>query len=78
MTVESERTAMAASVTARRARSELEAAEVRARDAVIAFVDAALTAGWTWDRIAAELGISSTAVRRYYQRNRRRTHGGDI
>lgn len=78
MTVEAERRAMAASEPARRARRELAAAEVKARGAVVSFVDAALEAGWTWDRIAGELGISSTAVRRYYRRNRRRTHGGDI
>lgn len=78
MTVDAERRAMAASETARRARANLAAVERQTRDVVIDFVDDALAAGWTWDRVAGALGISATAIRRYYRRNRRRTHGGDI
>lgn len=78
MTVESERRAMAASLTARDVRREVRQRQHEERHAVVCFIDAALEAGWVWDRIGKELDITSTAARRYYDRNRRRTHGGDI
>lgn len=69
---------MAASMSAQHARRGLRDAQADERLAVVTYVDEALSAGWPWDRIAAELDVSPTAIRRYYDRNKRRTHGGDI
>lgn len=78
MTVEAERRASALSEPVRLARAAVDRAEHHARLCTIDYVDAALEAGWTWPRIGAELSLSATGIRRYYTRNRRKTHGGDI
>lgn len=61
---------------AKDARKRLATAKTTERDAVVRFVDEALQSHWTWDRIGTSLGVTATAARRYYQRNRRKTHGG--
>lgn len=61
---------------ARQARQLLSNARTSERDATVTFVDEALLSHWTWERIGTSLGITATAARRYYQRNRRNTHGG--
>jgi hypothetical protein len=78
MTVEAERRAMAASEPARRARIKTKEAHQHEREAVVEFVDAALGAGWNWERIGKQLGVSANAIRGYYNRNRRWTHGGQV
>lgn len=53
-------------------RGALEVAQRHERTATVTYIDAALAAGWTWERIGEGLGVSGTGARRYYQRNRRR------
>lgn len=78
MTVEGERRAIEAMRAVEAASKRAAKAATEERLAKIDYIDEALRAGWTWNRIGAGIGQTSTAVRRYYHRNRRRTHGGDI
>lgn len=57
--------AVAARVAKRRA-------QARERQATVAFVEEALSERWSWERIGRGLGISATAARNYYNRNRYR------
>jgi hypothetical protein len=54
------------------ARSALETARARERDATVAFITEALHHQWSWERIGRGLAISATAARNYYRRNRYR------
>lgn len=78
MTVGLDRKAELRAGPARDARTLVAEAEKRSRLLTVEYVDAALDAGWKWDRIGARLSVSGTGIRRYYARNRRKTHGGDI
>lgn len=42
------------------------------RRATIRFMDEALHNHWSWPKIGEALGITDTAARRYYERNRRK------
>lgn len=53
-------------------RVDLRVAERREREATIAFMDAALAMRMSWEHIGQALGVSGTAARRYYARNRRK------
>lgn len=76
MTALRDREAMEAARAACTARGAAMLAEDAARELTIRFVDLALEAGWTWPKIAEQLSNTPTAVRRYYNRNRRLVHGG--
>ncbi len=58
--------------SAREARVVHGRAESRERLAVVTFIDEALRQQWSWSRIGEALGVTDTAARRYYQRNRRK------
>lgn len=55
---------------ARGARAILTAAQRDHEDAYLRFIRDSLSAGWSFYRIADAIGLSDTAVRRYWQRNR--------
>ncbi len=76
MSASAEAALMSAGVAACRARAAVAKATAAEREAVVAFVDEAKLSHWTWDQMGSTLGVSPTAVRRYYERNRRNTHGG--
>jgi hypothetical protein len=59
-------------------RQSAERAQEVARERTIEYIDSALTAGWTWPRIGAGLGIGDRGAKNFYHRNRRRVHGGSL
>lgn len=55
---------------ARAARTAAAAARERERVETIAFMEEALHHHWSWERIGKGIGVSATAARNYYNRNR--------
>lgn len=78
MSAGTEQALKGAEALAQTTRMLAEKAEREAMNATIDFMDLAVTARWSWERIGRALGISGTAARRYYDRNRRRTHNGSV
>lgn len=78
MTALQDREALEAAQAALAARHALTVAEEAARARTMRYIDRALDAGWNWTKIAEQLANTPTGVRRYYQRNRRRVHGGRV
>lgn len=74
MTAGDQQAAETALETALKLRNKAKSAERAARTGTMLFIDAALTARWTWAVIGTRLGVSATGARRYYARNRRRIH----
>jgi hypothetical protein len=60
------------------ARVELRKAKGREVQTTIDFIDEARRAYWSWDDIGRGLGITPTGARRFYERNKRKVHGGDV
>lgn len=54
------------------ARGRLQSAQEAERLRTIEFMDEALAAHWGWKGIGRALGVTDTAARRYYERNRRK------
>jgi len=53
-------------------RRKNEQNEVAERNATVYFIDAAREAHWSWETIGKSIGITGTAARRFYQRNKRK------
>lgn len=71
MSAAAEQTLFASLADARRYREYLRVAKDAERIATIQFMNEALLQRWAWPRIGDALGISATAARRYYERNKR-------
>lgn len=54
------------------ARKTLAEAQKEHSDSYVRYVRDALAAGWSWARIAKEIEISPSAIRRYWKANRHR------
>lgn len=76
MTASTEQAALKALHIAKAYRGGAENAAAAAVVATVLYIDAARDDAWRWDRIGRELGVTSTAARRYYERNRGKLHNG--
>jgi len=76
MTASTEQAALTALHLAKASRLIAKASTLAEREATVKFMDAARDDAWRWDRIGRELGVTSTAARRYYERNRGKLHNG--
>lgn len=72
MSASAEQTLIELAEAAREARAGLKGSVDAERRATVAFMDEALLARWSWNRIADVLSVSDVAARRYYQRNRQK------
>jgi hypothetical protein len=53
-------------------RRDNHANEAAERNATVYFMDTARESHWSWEKIGRSIGITGTAARRFYERNRRR------
>lgn len=76
MSAEAKTTLMLLLAGAQTARAARVTAETHEREAVVKFMDEAMRQHLSWDNVGSMLGISGTAARRYYARNRPRIRVG--
>lgn len=72
MSVSAEQALRSSLHEATRQRARLREREREEREATIRFMDEALHNHWSWSKVGEALGVTDTAARRYYQRNRRK------